>query len=53
MVGGEHLLKISAPYLLRFGMDSAMKILNERITQLLNQFIIKVIVEQPRLHQVC
>ena len=32
MVGGEHSLKISAPQLLRFGIDSVLKILNERMT---------------------
>ena len=39
MVGGEHSLKISAPQLLRFGMDSVLKILNERITQLVNELM--------------
>ena len=29
-VGGEHSLKISAPKLLRVGIDSVLKILNER-----------------------
>ena len=37
MVGAEHFLKISAPQLLPFGIDSALKMLNERITQLVNQ----------------
>ena len=32
MVGGEHSLKISAPQLLQFGIDSVLNILNERIT---------------------
>ena len=32
----EHFLKISAPQLLRFGIDSVLKILNKRITQLMN-----------------
>ena len=36
MVGGEHSLKISAPQLLRFGKDSVLKILSERITHLMN-----------------
>ena len=31
MVGGEHSLKISAPQLLRFGLASVSKILNERM----------------------
>ena len=31
MMGGEHSLKILAPQLLRFGIDSVMKVLNERI----------------------
>ena len=37
MVGGEHSLKISAPQLLWFWIDSVLKILNERITQSINQ----------------
>ena len=37
MMGGEHSLKISAPQLLRFGIDSVLKIMNERITYLINQ----------------
>ena len=32
MVGDEYSLKISAPQLLRFGIDSVLKILNERMT---------------------
>ena len=37
MVGGKHSLKISAPQLLRFGIDRVLKNVNERITLLLNQ----------------
>ena len=37
MGGGDHSLHISAPQLLPFGIDSVLKILNERITQLMNQ----------------
>ena len=40
MVGGEHSLKISAPNLLRFGMDSVLEILNKRITYQMNELII-------------
>ena len=36
MVGVEHSLKISAPQLLRFGIDSVLKILNERMTYSVN-----------------
>ena len=36
MVGGQHSLKISAPQPIRFGIDSVLKILNKRITQLMN-----------------
>ena len=39
MVGGEHSLKISALQLLRFGIDSVLKILNERITDSINQLM--------------
>ena len=57
MVGGERSLKISAPQLLWFGIDSVLKILNKRITDSINEcmdeLITKVIIEQPRLHRVC
>ena len=33
MVGGEHFLKILGPQLLWFGIDSVLKILNEKMTQ--------------------
>ena len=36
-MGGEHPLKISAPQLLRFGIDSVLKILNERMTDSINE----------------
>ena len=39
MVGGEHYLKIWATQLLLFGIDSALKILNKSITELLNDWI--------------
>ena len=39
MVGGEHSLKISAPQLLRFGLDSVLKIVNKRITDLINESV--------------
>ena len=45
--------KISAPQLLRFGIDSFLTILNERITQSMIFLINKVFIEQPRIHQVC
>ena len=34
--GGEHSLKISAPQLLQFGIDSVLMILDERITNSVN-----------------
>ena len=37
MVEGENSLKIPAPQFLRFELDSVWKILNKRITQLVNQ----------------
>ena len=52
-LGGEHFLKISAPQLLWFGINSVIKILNERITQWINEWITKVLIEPPQLHQVC
>ena len=39
MVGGEHSLKISAPQLLWFGIDSALKIYPQTMTQLMNELI--------------
>ena len=39
MVGGEHSLKISAPQLLRFGIDRVLKIMNERINQLMKEWM--------------
>ena len=53
MVGGENFLKISAPKLIQFGIDSVWEILNERLTQSMNEWVTEVIVEQPRLHRVC
>ena len=47
MVGDEHSLKISAPKLLRFGIESVLKILHEGM----NELITKLLIEQPRLHQ--
>ena len=38
MVGGEHYLKMSAPQLLRFEMDSVLKILNKK-DHLINESI--------------
>ena len=37
MVGGEHSLKISGSQLLLFGIDSVLKILNERMIYLINE----------------
>ena len=53
MVGSEYSLKISGPQLLRFGIDSVLKIPNERITQWINEAIMNVFIEQPRLQLVC
>ena len=39
MVGGESSLKISAPQLLRFGIDSVLMMLNKRMTQLISELI--------------
>ena len=50
MVGGEHSLKISAPQLLWFGIDSTLNIFPQ--TMSVNQLITEVIVEQPRLNRV-
>ena len=37
MVGGKYSFKISAPKLLRFGIDSVWKILNEMISESINE----------------
>ena len=39
MVGGEHSLKISAPQLLWFGIDSTLNIFPQTMTELINQLI--------------
>ena len=54
MVEGELSLKILAPQLLWFGIDSVLKVRNKRITHLINmnEFMKKVFIEQPRLHRV-
>ena len=39
MVGGEHSLKISAPQLLWFGIDSTLNIFPQTITELMNELI--------------
>ena len=39
MVGGEHSLKISAPQLLWFGIDSTLNIFPQTMTQLMNQSV--------------
>ena len=39
MVGGEHSLKISAPQLLWFGIDSTLNIFPQTMTQLMNELI--------------
>ena len=39
MVGGEHSLKISAPWLLRFGIYSVLKIIPQRMTKSLNELM--------------
>ena len=36
-VGGEHFLKIIAPKLFRFEIDSILKIFSQRVSQLINQ----------------
>ena len=37
MVEGEQALKISGPQLLRFGVNSVLKIVNERISKSINE----------------
>ena len=39
MVGGEHSLKISAPQLLWFGIDSTLNIFPQTMTHLMNELI--------------
>ena len=39
MVGGEHSLKISAPQLLWFGIDSTLNIFPQTITESVNELI--------------
>ena len=57
VMGGEHSLKISATELLRFVIYDILKIYRKRqtdwLTAWLTELIMKVFVEQPRLHRVC
>ena len=46
MVRGEHSLKSSAFQVIRFGIDSVLKILNKRIPYLINESVTEVIIEQ-------
>ena len=39
MVGGEHSLKMSAPYLLRFGCNDVLKVWRKRITEWINDWM--------------
>ena len=39
MVGGEHSLKMSAPQLLWFGIDSTLNIFPQTMSELINQLI--------------
>ena len=62
MEGVEYSLKISAFHLLRFGIDSVLKILSKRAIDLINESMSQWVtegiqsvepVEQPRLPKVC
>ena len=49
MIKGKHSLKISAPQLLRFGIDNVLKIMNKRMTKLVN----RVMNELGAAHKLC
>ena len=58
VVGGELSLKISAPYFWQFGSECVLAfedvfIKDHRMTDWLPDFIMKVFIEEARLHQVC
>ena len=53
MVGGEHSLTISAPYLLRLGCFEDFEEKDQRVNELINESVTKLFVEQPWLHRVC
>ena len=53
MVGSEHSLKISPLQLLWHGIGSVLKILNKRMTHLMNYLINDKGVYKPRLQRVC
>ena len=53
MVKDEHSLKILTSQLLRFWIDSVLKILNENMNALTDKLLTKVFIEQSRLHQIC
>ena len=44
--GGEHSLKISGPWLLRFGKEGVLKILSQRMTESVNELATTVFIEQ-------
>ena len=52
-LGGEHSLKISAPYFSLFMIYDITKIWRKRVTELINYLITRLFIEQPRLHRVC
>ena len=45
--------KIRMRIRIRIRIDSSLKILNEKMTESMNHFMLKVFVEQLRLHRVC
>ena len=52
----EHSLKISAPQHFRFGIDSVWNIFPQTMSYLpylINEWITRLFIEQPRLHRVC
>ena len=53
MVRSEHSLKMSALELLQLGCDIVLKVWRKRVTQLMNELITGMFVEQPRVHRAC
>ena len=55
MEAGERSFKISGPYLIRFRSEGVFKDLEEKDESVnkVSECIMKVFIEQPRLHRVC
>ena len=49
MAGGKHCVKMSGPYLYRFGIHGVLKIWRKNFADSINPLMTEVFVDQPRL----